>query len=166
MEEENLIEHFATTYKFISNALAEGGSVFIHCAMGKSRSATVLTAYLMRNLKISRDKALAMIRETRPFVEPNDEFMRQLELYQKLECTEDLEDHPIYQRWMWQRELELSRAAGQAPERVHFRDAEREIAGIAGELEGQNGKSVELRCKKCRYAPPPKKKHVLARRED
>lgn len=118
-------------------------------AMGKSRSATVLCAYLMRSRRMSRDDALALIRETRPFVEPNPDFMRQLELYHKMDYAEDIDDHPMYQRWLYQRELELSRAAGVAPERVHFRDAERDVAEISNMAEGDKG-YVELRCKKCR----------------
>jgi dual specificity phosphatase 12 len=30
MEDENLLEHFPTTNKFISKALKDGGAVFIH----------------------------------------------------------------------------------------------------------------------------------------
>ncbi|TGZ83872.1 dual specificity protein phosphatase 12 [Ascodesmis nigricans] len=150
VEEENLIEHFARSYSWIDEAVKKGGRVFIHCAMGKSRSATVLCAYLMRSRKLGRDDALARIRETRPFVEPNPDFMKQLELYEKMGWVDDIDEHPIYQRWLWRRELELSRQAGVAPDRVHFRDAEKEMVAEAGMKEAQGERFVELRCKKCR----------------
>ncbi|KAI5784627.1 protein-tyrosine phosphatase-like protein [Geopyxis carbonaria] len=155
VDEENLLEHFAKTNEFVENALKSGGSVFIHCAMGKSRSATVLAAYLMKTRRISRDEALEVIRECRPFVDPNDGFMKQLELYHQMQYTTALDDNPIYQRWLYQQELEMSRAAGKAPERVHFRDAEQNVARITRMEEGQTPEEigmVELRCKKCRRA--------------
>jgi len=153
VEEENLIEHFAKTNEFISGALRDSGSVLIHCAMGKSRSATILAAYLMWSRQINHDSALGLIRQSRPFAEPNPGFMKQLEIYHQMGHTAELDDHPIYQRWLYQMDLELSMAAGRAPERVHFRDAERGVAEITQVNQGATPDEVgmvELRCKKCR----------------
>ena len=44
---ENLLQHFPESNKFIEDALSNGGGVFVHCAMGKSRSPPVAVAYLM-----------------------------------------------------------------------------------------------------------------------
>jgi len=122
--------------------------------MGKSRSATVLTAYLMASRRLAPHLALGIIKRVRPFVEPNSGFMQQLELYYQMEFAENIEDHSIYQRWVYLRDVEMSNAAGRAPERIHFRDVGAEIGRITGvkEDETPEEKSVtQLRCKKCRY---------------
>jgi dual specificity phosphatase 12 len=97
----------------------------------------------MQRYGITPGQALAQIRETRPFCEPNDGFMKQLELYHRMAETDDIEGSPVYQRWLYQREIEMSRACGQAPEaeKIRFED----------EHESQGTSDFELKCKKCRY---------------
>ena len=69
--------------------------------MGKSRSATLVMAYLMHKYHISRDEALAQLREGRPVCGPNDGFMEQLEVYHRmLQAHDDDEAESIYQRWL------------------------------------------------------------------
>lgn len=119
--------------------------------MGKSRSATILAAYLMASRRISPDLAVGLIKRSRRIVEPNSGFAEQLELYHEMEYAVVVEDHPIYQRWIYQQDVKLSNAAGRAPERVHFRDAEAEIGKITQADEGEAPAEIELRCKKCRY---------------
>lgn len=77
--------------------------------------------------------------------EPNDGFMAQLELYKEMGCPRDIDAHPKYQRWLYQREVDLALAAGMAPDRVRFEDEE-----VQEETEA-SGREVELRCRKCRY---------------
>ena len=111
--------------------------------MGKSRSATVVCAYLMQRYGVSADEALAQIREIRPFCEPNEGFMKQLDLYQSMRAPAEVENQPIYQRWLYEREVELSRACGQAPEadKIRFEDEHDN---------DQSDAEFELRCRKCR----------------
>lgn len=153
VEDENLLEHFTASNKFISEALKARGAVLIHCAMGKSRSATILAAYLMASRRIPPNFALGLIERARPIVEPNPGFMKQLELYHEMDYTNTVEDHPLYQRWIYLKDVEMSNAAGRAPERVHFKDAEAAIGEITqvkeGETPAERGE-IELRCKKCR----------------
>lgn len=114
--------------------------------MGKSRSVTVTIAYLLRqNPKVTVDSILERIRESRPIAEPNEGFMAQLQLYREMGCPRDIAAHPKYQRWLYQRDVDLALAAGMAPDRIRFEDEEsrEEAAG--------SGKEVELRCRKCRY---------------
>lgn len=87
--------------------------------------------------------ALSQLREGRGVCEPNPGFMRQLQLYHSMNFAEDIESDPIYQRWLYQRDVDLSRAAGQAPEadKIRFED-EHPDAQATSEL--------ELRCRKCR----------------
>lgn len=111
-------------------------------AMGKSRSATVVIAYLMQEHNISATEALSHLRQARSICEPNDGFMKQLELYGEMHTPENVEQSPAYQRWVYQREIELSRACGQAPEadKIRFEDEH---------VTDQNS-GFELRCRKCR----------------
>jgi hypothetical protein len=58
----------------------EPPKMLVHCAMGVSRSATVLLAYLVRAWPSrSLDEHLAHLRKTRPHVHPNHGFFRQLQ---------------------------------------------------------------------------------------
>lgn len=113
--------------------------------MGKSRSATAVCAFLMQRYGIAPDQALSQIRECRPFCEPNEGFWRQLELYHEIGAPQNVEDAPAYQRWCFQREVESSRACGQAPdaEKIRFEDEHQDGRGPA---------DFDLRCRKCRSA--------------
>ncbi|KAI4714845.1 hypothetical protein J4E89_000526 [Alternaria sp. Ai002NY15] len=144
VDDENLLEHFPATNRFIQEGLQGGGGVLVHCAMGKSRSATVVIAYLMQEHNISPSEALSHVRQARSICEPNEGFMKQLELYGEMQTPENVEDTPAYQRWVYQREIELSRACGQAPEadKIRFEDEH-----VTDETSG-----FELRCRKCRRA--------------
>ena len=117
--------------------------------MGKSRSATLVIAYLMHKYHISPTQALEQIRQSRPLCEPNEGFMQQLELYHDMQTPLDVESKPAYQRWLYQREVEMSRACGQAPEadKIRFED---EHAATSPERAG-----FELRCRKCRSVSAP-----------
>ncbi|KAL7268237.1 tyrosine protein phosphatase yvh1, partial [Rhizina undulata] len=153
VEDENILEHFSTSNKFISSAIQNGGVVLIHCAMGKSRSATILAAYIMASRRLELNLALSLIRRARPIIEPNSGFMEQLELFNQMEYSAQIDDHPIYQRWLYKRDVEMSNAAGRPPERVHFRDAEAEVVRITGAKDAdspQESSEIELRCKICR----------------
>ncbi|KAF7541510.1 hypothetical protein G7054_g632 [Neopestalotiopsis clavispora] len=86
---ENLLRYFHGTTAFIDDALAGGGAVFIHCAMGKSRSATIACAYLMWKYGLSPSAALAQICEGRPVCQPNFGFMEQLSVYHHILTEED-----------------------------------------------------------------------------
>jgi dual specificity phosphatase 12 len=137
------------------------GAVFVHCAAGKSRSVSTIIAYLLwrypsrfdpsSSSKPRREtatdavaSALALIRETRPMAEPNDGFMSQLSLWWEMGCPEDVESHPLYQRWAYKREVMENTAVGQAPPRLRFEDEEQPLAG------SNRGGNLQLRCKKCR----------------
>ena len=120
--------------------------LIVRCsAMGKSRSATVVCGYLMQHFGVDPDQALAHVRETRPFCDPNDGFMEQLRLYHRMATTDNVEESPIYQRWLYQREVEMSRACGQAPEAEKIRFEDEHVQA------SQRTADFELKCKKCRH---------------
>ena len=111
--------------------------------MGKSRSATLVIAYLLTlSPSTTPNSALESVRTVREFVEPNEGFMEQLELYHRMGAPVDVATQPQYQRWLYQREVEASVACGKAPDAVRFED---EVDA------GDNSKSeLEYRCRKCR----------------
>ncbi|KAI5359790.1 Putative Dual specificity protein phosphatase 12 [Septoria linicola] len=145
VDDENLLEHFEDCNQFIQAGLDAGGGVLVHCAMGKSRSATCVCAYLMHKYGLSPDEALAQLRESRPLCEPNDGFWKQLELYHEMGRPDRVEEVPAYQRWLYLQEVAMSRACGQAPEaeKIRFEDEHSTGSGSA---------DLEMRCKKCRRA--------------
>lgn len=113
----------------------------------------------MQKYNISPSEAVEMIRQARPIAEPNDGFMQQLELYHQMQMTDRVEESPIYQRWLYQREVQLSSQCGQAPdaEKIRFEDEH------VDENSNTSAAEKELRCKKCRYVGPFSLFQVLGR---
>ncbi|KAL5000722.1 protein-tyrosine phosphatase-like protein [Aspergillus recurvatus] len=148
LDDENLLEHFPSAIKFIQSGLDAGGSVLVHCAMGKSRSATVCIAYLLRRQRsaFTPQSALALLRESRPLCEPNPGFMEQLNVYHQMGCPDDVTQHPLYSRWLYRREVEESIACGRAPEvqSVYFEDEQPQ------QRIDSAGPATEIKCRKCR----------------
>ena len=69
---EDISAAFYDALDFIDASLARGGSVFVHCQHGVSRSATIVIAYVMwRRRPFSYDDALDAVRAIRPTVNPN-----------------------------------------------------------------------------------------------
>ncbi|KAH8821214.1 protein-tyrosine phosphatase-like protein [Xylogone sp. PMI_703] len=152
-EDEDLLGEFERTGAWIEHALREWkdenqvkkGKVLVHCAMGKSRSVTIVLAYMLRqNPTLTVSEALELVRKSRPMAEPNEGFMAQLELYKQMVCPKDIDAHPKYQRWLYQREVQLALAAGMAPEKLRFEDEHAQDPADGPE------RDVQLRCKKCR----------------
>ena len=77
-------------------------------AMGKSRSAAVVCAYLIHRYGVTVDEALAQVRQGRAFCEPNDGFMKQLQIFYENRDVQDVRESAAYQRWLYAREVELS----------------------------------------------------------
>lgn len=75
------------------------------------------------------DSALAFIRQSRPQVEPNSGFIKQLRMYEAMGCPttqEQLESQKIYRRWMNSRNVMDALSSNRAPEMadISFRDEE------------------------------------------
>jgi protein-tyrosine phosphatase len=62
----------------LHQALARGDNCLVHCRKGRSRSATVVAAYLMARRGLGRTDAINWIRARRPSAGPNSGFMQQL----------------------------------------------------------------------------------------
>jgi dual specificity phosphatase 12 len=69
--------------------------------MGKSRSATLIIAYLMAEYHISPSQALLQLCEGRPVCSPNLGFMEQLYVYHRMLCAKDLgRREEVYSTWL------------------------------------------------------------------
>ena len=59
------------------------GHLLVHCAAGRSRSATCLMAYYIKYRGLSFDSAFAFIKKKRPIICPNIGFQHQLKIFEK-----------------------------------------------------------------------------------
>ena len=87
----NIIRYFKDCLLFIDGY----DKVFVHCAAGMSRSPTVVIAYLMWKQKLSLNNAIKFVKNKRPEISPNLNFMRQLQLFQELLIKKDYDNNKI-----------------------------------------------------------------------
>lgn len=78
VESEDISKFLPETTKFITDALAGGGKVLVHCVCGVSRSATIVAAWLMSKDGYSADEAITHLQQRRGCVDPNPAFREQL----------------------------------------------------------------------------------------
>ncbi|KAI4901055.1 hypothetical protein NFI96_034322 [Prochilodus magdalenae] len=69
--------NFYPAAEFIHKALSMGGTVLVHCAVGVSRSATLVLAYLMIRQNMTLVEAIKTVKDHRGVI-PNRGFLRQL----------------------------------------------------------------------------------------
>ncbi|KAI1438949.1 protein-tyrosine phosphatase-like protein [Xylaria sp. CBS 124048] len=178
-ESSDIVCYFPAAVRFIDEGLHSPEStvstaepkngVYVHCAMGKSRSVSCVIAYLLykyphrfggeqfanslgtpqqrrSTATAAVNNALQCVRSGRPNAEPNPGFMRQLELWWEIGCPADddgaVEQHPTYQRWRYDMMLQEARDARMAPDAEDIR-----FERLEDEEQAQPGK--KMRCKKC-----------------
>lgn len=76
---ESIFEYLQSTYdkiKYHQKNMKPDETIFIHCFAGMSRSASMVIYYLMKELKISYEEALAKLKEKRPIVNPSFRFAK------------------------------------------------------------------------------------------
>jgi protein tyrosine phosphatase (PTP) superfamily phosphohydrolase (DUF442 family) len=69
--------------EFVAEVVAQEGGVYIHCASGVGRAATMAVAYLI-STGLSPDRAWMAIRQVRPFVRPTAVQFEQIEHFAAL----------------------------------------------------------------------------------
>lgn len=74
---------FDECFAFIEEARASGGGVLVHCFAGRSRSATIVVAYLMFKRGMSLSEAMEFVKMKRPIISPNHGFRLQLQKYER-----------------------------------------------------------------------------------
>jgi dual specificity phosphatase 12 len=147
--------------------------------MGKSRSATIILAYLLWDSRrrsfatplpdansdtaaipptpLDVPSALALLRQVRPLAEPNKGFMEQLDLYHSMGCPDDVESQPKCQRWLYRRSVQESLSMHRAPEVGDVRFEDEHLQDGEGNLTTTNlrdgtprSHDLQLKCRKCR----------------
>lgn len=80
---EDLLAHLEATCAAMEDAVRAGGACLVYCKNGRSRSAAVCTAYLMRHRGLSLAQAFQAVKSARPVAEPNPGFWSQLQKYEE-----------------------------------------------------------------------------------
>lgn len=80
---EKILPWLDRSVDFIEKAKASNGCVLVHCLAGISRSATIAIAYIMKRMDMSLDEAYRFVKEKRPTISPNFNFLGQLLDYEE-----------------------------------------------------------------------------------
>eukprot|EP00121_Abeoforma_whisleri_P001439 Awhi_evm3s1279 len=81
--DQNLSDEFGKGIEWLDETLNKGGRVLIHCAQGKSRSTSLIIAFMILKRGESYNDTLKHIKEKRPMAEPNSYFEMQLKQMEK-----------------------------------------------------------------------------------
>jgi len=80
---EIIIPEFKRLLPLIHNKIVSGKGVLCHCHAGRSRSASIVAAYLIRYHNMTAKEALAFIKEKRSQIDPNPGYVKQLEEFEQ-----------------------------------------------------------------------------------
>ncbi|XP_053199963.1 dual specificity protein phosphatase 16 [Scomber japonicus] len=80
---EKILPWLDRSVEFIEKAKAVNARVLVHCLAGISRSATIAIAYIMKRMDMSLDEAYRFVKEKRPTISPNFNFLGQLLDFEK-----------------------------------------------------------------------------------
>ncbi|OCT86151.1 dual specificity protein phosphatase 16 [Xenopus laevis] len=80
---EKILPWLDKSVDFIEKAKASNNRVLVHCLAGISRSATIAIAYIMKRMDMSLDEAYRFVKEKRPTISPNFNFLGQLLDFEK-----------------------------------------------------------------------------------
>lgn len=78
----NIRYHFEEAFEIIDDARRTNGRILVHCAMGISRSATIVIAYIMSRYNMSLKASYDYVRSKRSIVSPNALFLKLLQDYE------------------------------------------------------------------------------------
>ncbi|TMS34670.1 hypothetical protein L596_002211 [Steinernema carpocapsae] len=81
---ERLLPHFEAAFNFLEQVRERKEIALIHCLAGISRSPSMAIAYVMRHKRMTQDEAYRFVKEKRPSISPNFNFMGQLFEYEKM----------------------------------------------------------------------------------
>ncbi|KAF8635395.1 hypothetical protein AX15_000395 [Amanita polypyramis BW_CC] len=139
-EDADVLVHLLPSIHFIEAELGKGRGVLVHCQAGISRSATIVAAYLMYSRDLDTNAALELIKKARPNIEPNDNFLQQLEIFHKAQYKISRKDKSTRMYYMERVMHELLNGDGSLVETDMF----------ARYPDTPGGPRSRIRCKMCR----------------
>ncbi|KAJ3517620.1 hypothetical protein NMY22_g13923 [Coprinellus aureogranulatus] len=83
-EEQNLIRLFPNARRFITEAIAGGGRVLVHCNGGISLSPSFVVMFVMQHYQLSWEDALHLVQNRRYCISPNGGFLTQIKEYEAI----------------------------------------------------------------------------------
>ncbi|XP_017277684.1 dual specificity protein phosphatase 12 [Kryptolebias marmoratus] len=138
----DLLSHMDACFTFIDEAVTGGGAALVHCQVGRSRSATIVTAYLMKKYQLGFTEAYNRLKSVKQDVQVNRGFEDQLHLYEAMGCEVDT-SCPLYKQYrlikITEKYPELQQGAAELP---------REIFAV--DPAHSSSSEVSYRCRKCR----------------
>jgi Dual specificity phosphatase, catalytic domain len=78
VQDEDILCDIKRLLPIIHNEINNERGVLIHCIHGKSRSTTIVAAYLIKYKNMTTDEALEFIKNKRSQIDPNPGYIRQL----------------------------------------------------------------------------------------
>ncbi|KAH8869452.1 Tyrosine-protein phosphatase YVH1 [Schistosoma japonicum] len=133
---QDLLEILEDALSFIDECIQNKSNILVHCAMGVSRSASVVIAYLMRQNHLSYEEAYNIVSRKRS-VFPNNGFINQLKLFHAMNWTVD-RDSPLFRQYIAKKNFSV------------FTDYNGDIVNSQTAYQLYTTPS-SFRCKKCRY---------------
>ncbi|KAH7061885.1 dual specificity protein phosphatase 12 [Auriculariales sp. MPI-PUGE-AT-0066] len=137
----DILQHLPRCVDFVRQALDGGGRIYVHCQAGISRSATVVTAYIIQTQGLSVQSALEFVRAKRKCVQPNAGFMEQLALWHAAKCIVNSDDQAT--RLFYHEQTARASKAGRGVQ------VNADMLARVTEISGA-GTGNRIRCKMCR----------------
>ena len=89
--DQPIIERLEEAYQFIKEN--KDKNIFVHCVFGKSRSASVVIFYIMKEKKLNFNEAKNFVKNIRKIVEPNSGFENELNRYYEEHIKNDKDEN-------------------------------------------------------------------------
>ena len=89
--DQPIIEKLEEAYQFIKET--KDKNIFVHCVFGKSRSASVVIFYIMKEKKLNFNEAKNFVKNIRQIVEPNSGFENELNRYYEEHIKNDKDEN-------------------------------------------------------------------------
>ncbi|XP_068605176.1 dual specificity phosphatase 28 [Brachionichthys hirsutus] len=80
---EDLYGHFDRCADAIREEAGRGGRSLVYCKNGRSRSAAICVAYLIKHRQMTMKDALQKVKTARQVIDPNPGFLSQLQRYEQ-----------------------------------------------------------------------------------
>ncbi|KYO03206.1 dual specificity protein phosphatase [Plasmodium gaboni] len=98
--DENILKYVNKAHTFIDSVIQENKNILIHCMAGISRCSSIILSYVSKKNKKGIESNFNILKSRYPFAHPNDNFYRQLLLYEKMNYTLDgcTDYHNIYKK--------------------------------------------------------------------